>query len=69
MSEMELSMDQRKLLAEIDEMNASTRKLLIEANKLHIDTRFVPWQVAFAGFTAGALVIGAIITAMKVLGV
>jgi len=69
MREMERAMDQRKLLADIDEMNASTRKLLMDANKLHFDASFAPWQVAFASFTAGPLVIGAIITAMKLLGV
>ncbi len=68
MSENDTPIDQRRTLAEIDEMLASTHKLLMEANKLHIDARIAPWQAAFAGFSAGALVIGAIITAMKVLG-
>jgi hypothetical protein len=75
MSDATFSLDQRKTLAEIDQLYANTHKLLLEATKmdaetgkLRTDARLAGWQVAFAGFTAGALVIGAIVTAMKVLG-
>lgn len=50
--------DYEEQMARIHNFNIDTAKKLTEI-------RFIGWQVAFAGFTAGAAVIGVIIALLK----
>jgi hypothetical protein len=52
----------------INNLQADTALKLAQAAKNQADTKWAGWQVAFAGFTSGAAVIGAIVALMKVLG-
>lgn len=52
----------------INNVQADTALKLAQASKAQADTKWAGWQVAFAGFTSGAAVIGAVVALMKVLG-
>jgi hypothetical protein len=55
-------------ITRINNLQADTALKLAQAAKNQADTKWAGWQVAFAGFTSGAAVIGAIVALMKVLG-
>ncbi|MGE7415354.1 hypothetical protein [Methylobacterium tarhaniae] len=62
-------------LARIERMNAETRKsveeglkLSAEARKLARDATIAPYAAIFAAFTAGAAMVGAVVTVVKILG-
>lgn len=55
-------------ITRINNIQADTALKLATASKAQADTRWAGWQVAFAGFTSGAAVIGAVVALMKVLG-
>ena len=61
-------LDYAEQIAKINNLQADTASKLAQAAKAAADTRFAGWQVAFAGFTSGAAVIGAVVALMKVLG-
>lgn len=67
--------DLEEQLARIRRMNAETQKfvdeglkLSTEARKLARDAAIAPYTAMFGGFTAGAAVVGAIVTALKLFG-
>ncbi|MET7245995.1 hypothetical protein ABZT49_21830 [Methylobacterium sp. EM32] len=67
--------DLQEQLARIERMNAETRKfveeglkLSAEARKLARDATIAPYTAIFAAFTAGAAVVGAVVTLVKILG-
>jgi hypothetical protein len=55
-------------ITRINNLQADTALKLAQAAKNQADTKWAGWQVAFAGFTSGAAVIGAVVALMKVLG-
>lgn len=55
-------------ITRINNLQADTALKLAQSAKAQAETRWAGWQVAFAGFTSGAAVIGAVVALMKVLG-
>jgi hypothetical protein len=53
-------LDTQETIARINNLQADTAAKLAAAAKTATDTKLAGWQVAFAGFTSGAAVIGAI---------
>ena len=60
-------LDYAEQIAKINNLQADTAAKLADAAKKAAETRWAGWQVAFAGFTSGAAVIGAVVALMKVL--
>ncbi|WP_082172178.1 hypothetical protein [Methylobacterium indicum] len=67
--------DLQEQLARIERMNTETRKfvedglkLSAEARKLARDATIAPYTAVFTAFTAGAAVVGAVVTVVKIIG-
>lgn len=57
-----------RMLAETREFVEEGLKLQAEARKLNREASIAPWQATFAGFGAGAAIVGALVAVLKVFG-
>lgn len=64
----EATLDLREQIARIDRMQEETRKFAAEHRKIDRDDTLAGWQVAIAGMTAGAALVGATAAFIKIFG-